>query len=369
MIKKHFIVIAALLCSFTLSANEMEDAYKQVREQYEQRDKGAAKALQDYLARYPYTTYADEVKMMLGVVQVEQKKYKQALKNFEEVKLTRLGRDQQPEYTFYRAYAYLMMGEQQKCLTLFNSIKQKDTPYTLAAQYYHAFALYQLGQYDKALPEFLAIEHTQQYSDIVPYYIVQIYYSQGNLDEVEQRAAHIMEVNPDNPNNGEIERIMGELQYQRGSYARAIPHLEAYEKSFREQKKELVRNDVYLLGMSYFHTEPESCQAAERYDIRVGGAASGTLVYQTAQYRTSQIALRRGGTLRLHAQSDGRSVVQLCLVYLSELIGLGRERDGFHRVPQALSEIGTYHNDPLVALRCVPALEELSGGLRGYEGD
>ena len=243
---KKLLLVLALFCSITVYSNEMEDGYAAVKQQYEQRQKGADKALQEYLKRYPYTTYSDEVKMMLGVVQVEGKKYKQALKNFEEVKLTRLGRDQQPEYQFYRGYAYLMMGEYQKSLTFFSALRQKETPYTLAARYYYAFAYYKLGNYDKALPEFLAIEQTAQYSDIVPYYIIQIYYSQGNLTEVEQRAAYVMEANPGNPNNGEVERILGELQYQRGAYAQAIPHLEAYEKSFRAQKKELAKKKTEL---------------------------------------------------------------------------------------------------------------------------
>ena len=252
---RKLILILALFFTVAVNANEVEDGYLAVKQQYEQREKGADKALQEYLKRYPYTTYTDEVKMMTGVLQVEGKRYKQALKNFEEVKLTRLARDRQPEYQFYRGYAFLMMGEYQKSLTFFSTLKQKETAYTLASRYYYAFAHYKLGNYDKALPEFLAIEHTQQYSDIVPYYIIQIYYSQGNLEEVEQRAAYITQANPGNPNNGEVERILGELQYQRGAYAKAIPHLEAYEKSFSEQKKELVRNDIYLLGMSYFNTE------------------------------------------------------------------------------------------------------------------
>lgn len=255
MNSKKLLLMLALFGTLAVFGNEMEDAYAKVRQQYEQRDKGASKALQDYLKRYPYTTYADEVKMMLGVTQVEAKHYKQALKNFEEVTLSRLGRDQQPEYMFYRGYAFLMMGEYQKSLTFFSTLRQKDTPYTLASRYYYAFAHYKFEHYDQALPEFLAIEHTQQYSDIVPYYVIQIYYSQGNLEEVEHRATYVMEANPDNPNNGEVERILGELRYQRGAYAQAIPHLEAYEKSFTEQKKELVRNDLYLLGMAYFHTE------------------------------------------------------------------------------------------------------------------
>lgn len=252
---KKLLLIVALLCTAAVYANEVEEGYLAVRQQYEQRDKGAVKALQAYLKRYPYTTYADEVKMMTGVLQVESKHYKQALKNFEDVQLKRLGRDQQPVYQFYRGYAFLMMGEYSKALTFFDLLRKKGTPYTLASRYYYAFCLYKLGRYEEALSEFLAIEHTAQYSDIVPYYVVQIYYSQGNLEEVEQRASYIMEANPGNPNNGEIERILGELQYQRGAYARAIPHLEAYEKSFTEQKKELVRNDLYLLAMAYYHTE------------------------------------------------------------------------------------------------------------------
>ena len=67
---RKLIVILALLCSITIHANEMEDGYAAVKQQYEQRQKGADKALQEYLKRYPYTTYSDEVKMMLGVVQV-----------------------------------------------------------------------------------------------------------------------------------------------------------------------------------------------------------------------------------------------------------------------------------------------------------
>ena len=107
---KKLILIIALFCSTVLYGNEMEDAFAVAKQQYEQRDKGAEKALQNYLKRYPYTTYADETNMMVGVLQVESKHYKQALKSFDMVTLTRLGRDQQPEYQFYRGYAYLMMG-------------------------------------------------------------------------------------------------------------------------------------------------------------------------------------------------------------------------------------------------------------------
>ena len=56
---KKLILILALLCTGLTYANDMEEGYAAVKQQYELRDKGASKALQDYLKRYPYTTYAD----------------------------------------------------------------------------------------------------------------------------------------------------------------------------------------------------------------------------------------------------------------------------------------------------------------------
>ena len=129
MNSRKLLLILALFCTLTVHSNEVEDGYLAVKQQYEQRDKGAAQALQAYLKRYPYTTYTDEVKMMTGVLQVESKHYKKALKNFEDVQLKRLARDQQPVYMFYRGYAYLMMGDYSKALTFFDLLRHKDTPY------------------------------------------------------------------------------------------------------------------------------------------------------------------------------------------------------------------------------------------------
>ena len=63
---KKLILLFALFCTIATYGNEVEEGFVAVKQQYEQREKGADKALQEYLARYPYTTYTDEVKTMLG---------------------------------------------------------------------------------------------------------------------------------------------------------------------------------------------------------------------------------------------------------------------------------------------------------------
>lgn len=300
MKRQLILLLLAVSCTISLyPQSDMEGQFMSLKQQFEQRNKGTDKALQSYLQRYPYTTYTDEVKAMIGIMQTESKHYKQALKQFEEVTLSRLDRSLQPEYLFHRGYAYLMMGEYQKSLTYFQMLKEKETTYTLASRYYYAFAQYKMGRYQQALPELLAIEHTQQYSDIVPYYVIQIYYWQGNLEEVEQRAQYIIDANPGNPNNGEVERILGELQYQKGQYARSIPHLEAYQRSFSEQQKPLLRNDIYLLGMAYYRTK--------QYDKAIGAFK---------QVKQEQDTLSESTALHLgHAYREQGNIEQAKLQY------------------------------------------------------
>lgn len=251
--KKRIGLITLLLCLFcSVHATDMEQRFMDVKELYEQRDKSALKALREYIKNYPYTTYRSEVYMMTGVLQVEKQRYKNALKAFDEVKWKQLERGQQPTYLFYRGYAFAEVAKFPEAASCFKTLKNSTNPYTLQAKYYYAYCWYLMKDYQKALPEFLAIEHTSQYKDIVPYYIIQIYYLQGQYDEVYERAEYLLTQNPQNEYNAEINRIMGEIYYSKQDYANAAKHLLQYEKAFSAKKLPLVREDLYLLAMSEF---------------------------------------------------------------------------------------------------------------------
>lgn len=219
---------------------------------FELRQTDALKRLQAYLVQYPYSNYASSLYFMIGALQAEKGKYKQALKSFDEVKMERLFRPHQPQFLFLKAYAHLQLNEYQKALPLFKQLKAMESIYQSQAQYYYAFCQYHLQNYGKALPDFLALEHTSQYQQIVPYYLVQIYYQQRQYNEVIERANDLLATYPTNPNNGELHRILGEIQYQQADYTNAIEHLIAYTENYKAQSKPLLRNDLYLLGMSYY---------------------------------------------------------------------------------------------------------------------
>ncbi len=227
-------------------------SFYMVADLFELRRADALQQIQQYIALQPYTTYSSEVYYMQGVLQVEKRKYKQALKSFEQVEDKRLFRPHRMAFFFHKGYAHLQMADYQKASLCFDKVRKEEGTYTLASRYYYAYCQYTMQHYGRALPEFLAIEHTAQYKDIVPYYIIQIYYAQGQYEEVYNRAEYLLSNRSDNENNGEIYRILGEIYYRDGKYGEAISKLKQYEKLYGAQKKALLREDLYILGMSYY---------------------------------------------------------------------------------------------------------------------
>ncbi len=245
----------ALEAYLLVDATSEEAAFFLAACSYELRKDDAQQRLQAYLKHHSYTPYASEVHFMLGTLQVEKKRYKQAIKIYSNVNSKSLFRPHQIEFLFHAGYAHLKQGEIKEGSSYFEALLQRDSKYNLPAQYYYAFCMYRIQNFGRALPAFLKIEDTAPYNRIVPYYIIQIYYAQGQYDEVQDRAENLLVMNPKNENNGELHRILGEIYYQDGNYGKAVEHLTEYQRLFSEQGRKLVRNDMYLLGMSYYRLE------------------------------------------------------------------------------------------------------------------
>ena len=246
------IIATAVFGLSSMIAQDYEQAFSDVQQQFEQRLSVTQNNLKQYLADYPYTTYEDEIRTMQGVLYTEKEKYKNAVKIFEKVKVKNLSRKTEPMYYFYLGYAYLQQEEYQKALPCMLRVKNKQSAYSLQATYYTGYIYYSQKEYAKALAEFLSIEQIGGYKQIAPYYIVQIYYAQQEYNKVYERAEELLKNYPDNLYNDELHRMLGELYYQDSTYTDAVRHLEAYRTLRQKEKKEIVRNDMYLLGMSHY---------------------------------------------------------------------------------------------------------------------
>lgn len=252
MRKLLIILLSLVALSGWAQTTEMESRYQALADRFNGRDKLLQRDLKAYLQAYPYTTFEHEVKFMQGVLQVEKGHYKQGLKILEQVDVKALNRDHQEDYSFYRGYAYLMQQEYQRASIYFNQLSKTDGRYATRGTYYYAYCMYKLQRYDQALPALHKLEDMPEYQKTVPYYLVQIQYAQGNYDEAAEKANQLLSEQPDSENRGELHRLLGEMYYAKKDYRQAADHLTQYQADFSAQGLELVRSDIYMLGMSEY---------------------------------------------------------------------------------------------------------------------
>jgi len=244
--------LGVLVTPLSAQTPEMEARYNELAARFDGRDKLLQKDLKEYLQAFPYTTFADEVNFMQGVLQVEKGHYKQGVKFLEKVDFRALGRAHQADYSYYRGYAYLMLQEYQRAAIYFNKLSKETNRYTTRSTYYYAYCMYKLQRYDDALPALLKLEHSAEYAKTVPFYLIQIQYAQGKYDEVVVRADSLLRAQPDCPNKSELHRILGEIAYDKKDYKLAIEYLQNYELEALANGEEPVRSDLYMLGSASY---------------------------------------------------------------------------------------------------------------------
>ena len=86
MRKLIFILFCLATLSLSAQMTEMESRFNELAARFDGRDKLLKRDLKAYLQAFPYTTFADEVNFMQGVLQVEKGHYKQSLKNTKALK-------------------------------------------------------------------------------------------------------------------------------------------------------------------------------------------------------------------------------------------------------------------------------------------
>ena len=100
---RNYVIIGLAVLSLHSYAQttEMETRFNELSARFEVRDKLLLRDLKTYLQQFPYTTFAEEVTFMQGVLQAEKGQYKQSLKYLENVDFKALTRDHQADYDHY----------------------------------------------------------------------------------------------------------------------------------------------------------------------------------------------------------------------------------------------------------------------------
>ncbi len=213
-------------------------------------NKDAGYKLNRFILYHPTDTKKNLAYFQLGRYNYRNKKYKSALKHFEQTETSDLTNEQKGEYFFKTGYCYFKAKDFEKSKTAFDKAISFDSKYASPAKYYLAHLAYENGDYNTALAGFQELGSDPNFKAIVPYYIVQILFMKGEYEKVTDQAPPLLK-NASKKRAPDLARIIGESYYKLSEYEEALPYLERYSSSARSRMK---MEDLFILGFVRYKT-------------------------------------------------------------------------------------------------------------------
>lgn len=225
-----------------------------------QTNKFAEGEIINYLSNSPESPWENQLWYELAKLQFQNRRYKVAVKNFENVDQFILPKSDVEDFRFYSGYSNFEAGDLKKASRYFFEIKNGNSQYASSASYYWGYINYLDGKYETALQEFKKLEKNPQFSGFIPYYTVQIYYIQEKYDLVIEIGEKIVSSAPEEQKN-ELLKILGDAYFETGKYISAIKFLKDYDGVNGKKTRE----DFYKLGYCYYQIG-ENQKAIEAFE-------------------------------------------------------------------------------------------------------
>jgi tetratricopeptide (TPR) repeat protein len=186
--------------------------------------------LNQFIENHPENSKIPFAYLRLGRLYFRQKSYRKAIENLEKTDPLILSKTAAQEYYFKLGFSNFSNFNYDKANLDFSEIKDTDSKYAPAANYYSSHIAYLNKNYETALKGFVKLKDSEVFRKLVPYYIVQIYFLQKNYDELLHYAIPIVDsLKPQN--EAEINHIVGDAYYKKSKYSEAIPYLEAFQNT------------------------------------------------------------------------------------------------------------------------------------------
>ncbi len=174
--------------------------------------------------------------------------YARAVIYYERAGYNNLSNEEIADAKFELAYSYFSVEQYDNAKPLFDEIHQlPDNKYFYDANYYYGFLSYQNHDYKNALTAFQKVESIPKYRGLVPYYIAQIYYFQGNEDQ-SLRYGESKLSQDEISNRKDLNLLMGQIYFEKKQFSKALPLLENYVKNTDKVSKEI----MYELSYCYY---------------------------------------------------------------------------------------------------------------------
>ena len=205
------------------------------------------KLMLDFIRNYSPDPISNQALIELANYYYDQKDYEKAIEYFSSIPSYNLTKDQRSEVKFKMGYALFVKKKFPQAKAAFEPIRDIQNEYFYPTNYYLGLCYFFESNYDKALRQFKLVERSKKFGSHIPYYQAQILFAEARYDELIQYAEPKL-------NQGglrktkEIHQLVGQAYFEKGQYAKALPHLEFYA----ERSGKLREEEFYQLGFAQY---------------------------------------------------------------------------------------------------------------------
>lgn len=208
----------------------------------------AQELMDAFLKDYPQSENRGRALFLQGSYKINQKEYAEAIALLEQAGDSWLFKSEQAACYYKLAYCFLETGRIDAAKGLYTQLSS-DSYYYMASDYYLAYISYLEKDYNKALKGFMPLINMPEYNAVVPFYVAQIYFINGNYEKAIEYAQRLSSVaNSDKESRAEMLRLIGESYYYMGNGSKAITNLREYISMTNRP----TRSAFYALGLSEY---------------------------------------------------------------------------------------------------------------------
>jgi tetratricopeptide (TPR) repeat protein len=261
-------------------------------------DSTAESLAEDFIQLDTHRPLVQRMSFVLGEFYFQRKDYVKAQNIYEQTNIDNLSNAEIASLKFHSAYSYFVMKQFDKAKPLFNVVRQlnKDPNY-IEANYYYGFICFYEKNYKEALAAFKVAEKNPDYSMVIPFYLSEIYYFNGQRDlalEIGEKALQTGKQFYDL----QMRQLVGHILFEQRNFERAQPYLEKYVSGSDKVRRE----DLYELSYCYY--EASNWKPAIEGLKQLGGGEDS--LAQNSMY------LLANAYLKINDKINARNAFQFC---------------------------------------------------------
>ena len=190
-----------------------------------------------------------ELAFHLGHYYYITQQYEKAVECFNKAQFNKLPKEQLYNSKYEKAYSLFCIKNFGEAKSLFKDLaKIKGGKYHDASNYYYGFVAYADKEYDSAFAAFKVVEKNDEYNQVVPYYVAELLYLQNKKNEALNYSDSVLKSNTQLYYESNMQLLLGQLNFEKENYEKALVCFEAYLKQNEKVSKEI----MYDLSYCYF---------------------------------------------------------------------------------------------------------------------